>query len=864
MPKSNNGTKVRWTVGGAIESLEDASEPEIVSVTDNSTDVDLETDLANDLNKLNSDLRDVSLENDSEKDIEQEVQDVVEEGATPPDEETEAEVSENIRDMNDSLHETAQEENSEALDAYNHMRNVPSETGYDQGGGHPIDGNPDSGHPLEAPRGPMDSPEGPRGDGEIPSGPGGLDESEDRPRVPDGPRSDPYDDKLGQPGVNASPEAEPVGNTQAPKENGVPNQQPNQEQNPDPSKRGQSPDKNGELDQGGKNGEAGAGGGRQQRPGGSYSGDPGNGYGALNRPTKETDVTQNARRNFVHQTKANGESGRNTGGSRGTALNSPGKSRFRQTLSSIKDRLNPFSKTKGQTNKPGGNTFNASGKGETESSTRSNGVANFAKKAVSFIAKHPYLAAILIIILIIIFFLLGNEVSKNVNSGGRSRRSSSHCTYDLKGITSSGRVNLNSVTVELMKCDTTEGSVDVLETVDLEKYVLGVALAEAGPDAPDEALKAQIIAARNFVLTRNRQMCEEDPDNCWIGYNKSSESIKIRACENDQVYWDYEKDIYRVNRGDVSLYSPEVDSTSTGAILWQGALSESQKEHVLEVAATVKGKVLVDQNENVMSLGYKSSETDTFVSEANAGKTYSDILYTVYGSRDFNSAFCTTMGNIDYGDYTLSSDGDEILHTRLDTFLSQNGSSLDDFNDLISKNVEKAGYGTRAGVVAAAVTLIAELGNNYHVKVPYYWGGGHGDGIAELAAAKWGSNACHTYANDQSYDYCGLDCSGFVPWAIKNGGFNMVQNTASNFQYLSGAERVRLNGSTAVLQPGDLLESSEHIVLVVGIDEDAHQYICAEAMGNSYGVKFNRRSFAESGYWGVRMDGYYEKNSKAA
>ena len=220
--------------------------------------------------------------------------------------------------------------------------------------------------------------------------------------------------------------------------------------------------------------------------------------------------------------------------------------------------------------------------------------------------------------------------------------------------------------------------------------------------------------------------------------------------------------------------------------------------------------------------------------------------------------------DINYGDYVLTSYGNEILHEPLDQFLQSKGTSLEEFNSLIESNVKQAGFGTREGVVAAAVTLIGELGNKYGVKVPYFWGGGHGDGVNIGAQAKWGSNSCHAYANNQSYDYCGLDCSGFVPWAIKNGGFNIGTNLASNFQYLDGAEKVSLSSSTAVLQPGDLLESSHHVVLVIGIEESSKSYVCAEAAGNTKGVLFTRRKFDGGGeYWGVKMDGYYNTHARS-
>lgn len=220
---------------------------------------------------------------------------------------------------------------------------------------------------------------------------------------------------------------------------------------------------------------------------------------------------------------------------------------------------------------------------------------------------------------------------------------------------------------------------------------------------------------------------------------------------------------------------------------------------------------------------------------------------------DNNIVGSNNTGTIDYGDYTLSSDGDLILNQSLESFLSSNGSSLEEFNNLIASNVNEAGYGTRAGVVAAAVTLIAELGNNYDVKIPYFYSGGH-DAISNYANGVWGAGSCHTYANGVFYDRCGLDCSGFVSWAVSNGGFNVSITSSGGFQNLPGAERVSLQDS-AVLQPGDILETNGHVILVVGIEDN--QYVCAEASGKITGVIFSRHSFNMSGYWGVKMDGFY-------
>lgn len=588
----------------------------------------------------------------------------------------------------------------------------------------------------------------------------------------------------------------------------------------------------------------------------------GNGYGALNNQNRNgrnpQDATSRARRNAEHNNqvrqgkdeespkkKTSGTPRNNNGGRQG-GLGS-GNSPFGSLGARLRNGLNGLGKGNGSAKEK----FSPTGK--ENKGSKDGSFSNLARKALEFIVKHPY-AAIAIGVVIIIFLILVITNIENEMSGKKG----THCTYNLKGVSTSGEVKLEGLQVELINCDGTASNYTVLETVDFEKYVLGVALAEIGPSSPDEAIKAQIVAARGFALTRNSGMCPGNQDGCFYGYNASTGKIRMRACEADQVYWDYDKDIYRQDRGAISVYSPEINSGS----LWKSALDETTKEHVLQLANEVKGKVLVDSTKNVVSTNYVASTSSQFISLANEGKNYEEILSTVYTNSDgFSSGECSSYGNIDYGDYVLSSDGHEILHQPIDSFLRSKGTSLEEFNSLIESNVEKAGYGTRAGVVAAAVTLIGELGNNYNVKVPYFWGGGHFDGVVVGALNTWGTTQCHTYANNTSYNYCGLDCSGFVSWAVKNGGFS-IGSTTNYARTLPNVRKVTLSNS-AVMEPGDLLESDGHVILIIGIEESTGNYICAEASGNSAGVLFTRRPFNCSGYWGVDMEGFYETHVRS-
>lgn len=464
---------------------------------------------------------------------------------------------------------------------------------------------------------------------------------------------------------------------------------------------------------------------------------------------------------------------------------------------------------------------------------------------------------LLLVFIIMIVVVLPEEFGLGSNTDSQTTTNAqTSCTYGASA--NIGTSEVKNAKVEIVNCRATKSNYKVIETVSFEKYVLGVALAEMDSTAPDQSLQAQIIAARTYALTRNKGMCPGDPDNCFYGYNSKTNTFKMRGCENDQVYWDYTKDIYRqpTSTKGLALYSPEVKSGS----LWKQALRPEQMARVEALAAQVRGKVLVDESGNPMQISYNSDDQDVMIEEANNGLTYDQILANKYAKNSTSAGVCQT-GTIDYNNYQLNTENSGILHEPLDSFLSSKGTSIDAFNQLIDANVKKAGYGTRAAVVAAAVTLIGELNDKYQVKIPYFWGGGH-EGISTYAKSSWGSTACHTYANNQNYNYCGLDCSGFVGWAIYNGGFKQVTTVAASYSSLSGAKNVNLTSSN-VLNPGDLLASSSHVILIIGVDQQSGEYTCAEAKGNQYGVVFSRHSLdGDNGkYYGVDMTGFYQNQS---
>ena len=476
----------------------------------------------------------------------------------------------------------------------------------------------------------------------------------------------------------------------------------------------------------------------------------------------------------------------------------------------------------------------------------------------------PFILFMMLILLVILMVVGGNF---DVDGSANAVANGSQCKSEVS-VSGGTSIDTRGLRVELVNCFAKESDYKVLTTLDFDKYVLGVALAEIGPDTSDEAIKAQIIASRNFALTRSggkdTGMCPGNYNSCFYGYNANSKVIRMRACENDQVYWDYTKDIYRqatATKG-VAKYSPEI----TSGRVWKPALSSSRIAEVEALAEQVKGDTLVDGSGNLVETGFNSTTSDKFINYADMGRSYDEILDKVYGGK-ISKSKCdgsesdgsSSGGTGSSGVTSFNNSSSNVLQEPLSSFLSKKGSSVQEFNNTISNNVNKAGWGTRQGVVAAATTLISELNDKYGVRINYFWGGGH-SGQSTLADGNWGNTGCDAYANGKHYNRCGLDCSGFVGWAIYNGGYRNITTLAQSYYTVNGTTRVELNNSP-LLRPGDLMYSSGHVVMIVGVDSANSKYIVAEAAGLDYGVLFSKKDYNPSGYTGLDMTAFYENSS---
>ena len=213
----------------------------------------------------------------------------------------------------------------------------------------------------------------------------------------------------------------------------------------------------------------------------------------------------------------------------------------------------------------------------------------------------------------------------------------------------------------------------------------------------------------------------------------------------------------------------------------------------------------------------------------------------------------------------------------VEQLLISHSNSPKQFNDELRDIVIKDGVGTRKAVVDAALFLINTF-ETYHTRIPYSYGGGWGEsgwyannynvdtyyGINPLMGQSINGNKGYTqkFSNGSSttYYYLGLDCSGFVTWALRNGGLNINLTTADLYKNY-GVTYDATSTAKYIGQPGDVLSSEGHIVLIIKYNEEDKSYTVAEAGGVNNGLLVQKRYLSDlKNYKLVDLSSKYEKN----
>ena len=218
-------------------------------------------------------------------------------------------------------------------------------------------------------------------------------------------------------------------------------------------------------------------------------------------------------------------------------------------------------------------------------------------------------------------------------------------------------------------------------------------------------------------------------------------------------------------------------------------------------------------------------------------------------------------------------------------------------DEVLEYRINEAGYQTRAGAVAAARFLTLE----FPYRIAYYWETGRltntgkdyvdGEGryyhkglylhknkyedikASALGPKIWGCKM-RCYEDDPPYFYPGkkypngLDCSGFVSWALYNAGFDVGDRGAGEsptpYQLTDLGDFRTLTPSlikSGEIKPGDLFNYWGHISILVGEDKD--NYYIAESL-NTYGgvvIKtYSKKKVMNTFKYVVLMDELYKED----
>lgn len=310
-----------------------------------------------------------------------------------------------------------------------------------------------------------------------------------------------------------------------------------------------------------------------------------------------------------------------------------------------------------------------------------------------------------------------------------------------------------------------------------------------------------------------------------IRYFNYGDTFTLQVTTDGGKTYDTYNSIVLDTCGACMLYSPSVDSPCSGSI------SQMKETNNLKIDIYV----------NHGASGYKKP---------------GDIGYFMDGT---NSNLC--IGTIDLGELEVGVKGTKSLNQPIEKVLTSQG--IEELNQQIEANVNKYGRGTGNGVAAAAITLINGLKQKgYHL--PYYFGGGHAQGITTGVDTKWGYPASKydsSYVSSNAsqgrtiYSY---DCSAFVSWAMHNGGCPKKVYSTSN---IATDKSMKKRSKISEAQPGDLLnDAGSHVMLVV--QNNGGKVTLAESTVS--GIQFSEATPSKiKGYEIWDMSGYYQKNCQA-
>lgn len=218
-------------------------------------------------------------------------------------------------------------------------------------------------------------------------------------------------------------------------------------------------------------------------------------------------------------------------------------------------------------------------------------------------------------------------------------------------------------------------------------------------------------------------------------------------------------------------------------------------------------------------------------------------------------------------------------------------------DEILAYRINQAGLNTRAGVVAAARFLTLEFpyrisyfyeNGRVHESSPHYCDGEgryyhkglylHKYKFSEIeksvaGPAPWGCRITNYEPDPPKYVPLtkmpnGLDCSGFISWALLNGGFDIgdigAGESAYPYQLTDTGEYTPLTQElikSGKIKVGDLFNFSGHIAILIGQDEN--NYYIAESLPGLNGLvakTYDKNKVNRTFTHVVLMDSVYQQD----
>ena len=395
------------------------------------------------------------------------------------------------------------------------------------------------------------------------------------------------------------------------------------------------------------------------------------------------------------------------------------------------------------------------------------------------------------------------------------------------------------------------------ETFPLEEYVSGVIRGEVLGLHNIEIYKEMAILARTYIIHRALE------HGCTV--ESSARNQVFRKAEDKPQYAEMVAEAVDATRGQVLLENGEIISAHYDAFC---SIAVDDKYYTLKQANQKIPRSWADSQAGIAESwkqgtcagnhGMGVSQWGSYYLATEEGYKYDEILKFYYGDNvQISTGSFSTLVGLEIKDTSNAS----TLYEPLSSYLPKKGGSVEDLNNFIKTNVQNNGVGTRGGVVAAAVSLVNYLYDIGGVKLPYYWNGKYQRIGVNPNFGGYTSSSAHGQSN------AGFDCSGFVSWAIKNGGFNFPGSGTGGMAQYGYGDTCSISDASCIGQPGDLLNSSNcgsgigHVQLIVAVDEAKGVYYIAES---SYGLTIHSVGIHSNNCGNmhvIHMDNYYNNSA---